>query len=531
MYTQPLTPVMNSIALSCLAAAVPIIIALICMGVMKWPAWKSTCLALIVCIIIAIYIWHMPANLAALSISYGIIFSLFPVMWIALTAILLFNITITSGHFDILRAWITRNLPQDRRILLVVIGFCFGALLEGIAGFGSPVAVTSSLLIAAGFAPLEALTYVLIFDTAPVAFGGLGIPVTVLGSVTGLPAAEVGAAIGRLLPPIALILPFYVIYFHSGIKSLRNIWPVLLVSGGIFAFFQFFVSNFLPYSLTDIIASSTSLAFTVTFLKFWKPKQEEAFKVNWIRSLPNIKTTNTPLWHGWLPWMVVTVTIIIWDVFKIGSWAVISVPWIGLHKNVHIALYNRDYDAVWAFEPLGTGTAIFISGIVFSLICRLSIKEYGESVMRTLKQGWIAIVTVSLTLSLADLMNYSGMTYTLGYGASSTGSLFYGLSVILGWIAVFLTGSDTSGNALFGNLQVSAARSLHFNPTLFAAANSAGGVLGKMISPQNIATGVAVTNLKGQEGDVLRKTMPHSIVLIVILSTLVILSSFFYMPS
>ncbi|MCH4091609.1 L-lactate permease [Acetobacter sp.] len=512
---------MGSVSLSCLAAATPIIVALFCMGVMKWAAWKSTFLAMIAGVLIALFIWHMPLKLAALSISYGVTFSLFPVMWIALTAILLFNLTIVSGYFDTLRAWITANLPEDRRILLVVIGFCFGALLEGIAGFGSPVAVTSSLLIAAGFAPLEALTYVLIFDTAPVAFGGLGIPVTVLGSVTGLPASELGAVIGHLLPPIALILPFYVMAFYAGAKSVRAIWPVLLVAGASFAFCQFFVSNFLSYSLTDIASSTVSLVATVAFLKFWQPRPDRSFNISWSDSQTPAHPARA-LWRGWLPWIIVTCVIIGWDMLKLNTIMAFSIPWPGLHKNVHISLYNTDYAAIWKFEPFGTGTAIFISGILFSVFCRISPRKYVEAVIITLRQGWIAVVSVALTLGLAYLMNYSGMTYTLGFGAASSGPFFYVLSVLLGWVAVFLTGSDTSGNALFGNLQVSAARSLHLNPLLFAAANSAGGVMGKMISPQNIATGVAVTNLKGREGDVLRKTWAHSIALSMLLVVIVI---------
>jgi lactate permease len=378
-----------------------------------------------------------------------------------------------------------------------------------------------------GFAPIEALTFVLIFNTAPVAFGALGAPVTVLGAVTGLPAAALGAMIGRQLPVMALILPFYVMWAYGGRRAIRDIWPVLLVAGGSFAVSQFVASNFIDYTLTDVLASLGSLIVTLLFLQVWKLEPNPEFAIANLKSNTQSANNGVPSWQGWLPWLIVSAVVIVWTSFKIFSIGQISLPWPGLDKAISITLYNnKPYAAVWTFQPLATGTAILLAALITALVTRLSPAALFFCVRQTLRQIWLAVVTVCLIVALAYLMNYAGLAYTLGLGAASVGGLFVLLSPFLGWVAVFLSGSDTSGNALFGNLQVVASKQLGLNPILFAATNSSGGVMGKMISPQNIATGVSVTDLKGREGEVFARTFPHSIVLTILLGLLVALQQY-----
>src|SRR5208283_5889111 len=305
---------------------------------------------LIVALLIAIGLWEMPASLALDSVANGMVFALWPVMWIVVNALLLYNIAVRSGRFDAFRAWVIDHLPNDRRVILVVIGFCFGALLEGISGFGTPVAITSSLLIMVGYPPLEALVYVLIFNTAPVAFGALGVPVTVLGAVTGLPAPVLGAMVGRQLPFIALILPFYVMALYGGVRTLRALWPVLLVAGGSFALSQFVTSNFINYALTDVFSSLGSLIVTLLFLQVWKPKPDAEFAVRGQADLAYVRSHVGP-WQGWVPWLIVTVVVILWTTFNIAAIGQKAIPWPGLDKAIAITLYNdKPYAAVWAFQ-------------------------------------------------------------------------------------------------------------------------------------------------------------------------------------
>ena len=526
MFQQLLTPVGGSLALSFSVASLPILAVLLMLGVFRRPAWQASLAGLIIGLVIAVGVWRLPVGLAVDATLNGMVFALWPVMWIVFNAMLLYNVSVISGRFDAFRRWTLDHLPNDRRVVLVAIGFCFGALLEGVAGFGTPVAITSSLLILVGFAPLEALVYVLIFNTAPVAFGALGAPITVLGAVTGLPATALGAMVGRQLPFMALMLPFYVMFAYGGARSVRALWPVLLVAGGSFALCQFGAANYLDYSLTDVLASLGSLIVTLSFLTVWKPAPDPEFAIT-RRELASGKASDTPAWQGWLPWLIVAAVVIVWTSLKIFAIGQINVPWPGLDKAISITLYNnKPYAAVWQFQPLATGTGILIAAIATALACGLGVGGFLTSVVRTAQQIWIATLTVCLIVGLAFLMNYSGLAYTLGLGVASVGALFVLLSPFLGWIAVFLSGSDTSGNALFGNLQVVASKQLGLNPVLFAAANSSGGVMGKMISPQNIATGVSVTELKGREGAVFARTFPHSVILTIILGLLVALQQY-----
>jgi lactate permease len=520
--------VAGNLALSFGVAMLPIATVLLLLGWWQRPAWQAALAGLLVALLIAVTIWGMPARLAFAAAANGAVFALWPVMWIVVNALLLYNIAVASGRFDAFRDWVIGRLPNDRRVILVVIGFCFGALLEGVAGFGAPVAITASLLILVGFSALDALVFVLIFNTTPVAFGALGAPVTVLAAVTGLPATALAAMIGRQLPVMAMILPFYVMAIYGGWRSIRALWPVLGVAGLSFGVAQFVASNYLDYTLTDVLAALGSLIATVLFLQVWKPAATIEFSIVRPAALASDSgATRVAAWQGWIPWLLVSATVILWSSFKIASKGQMNIPWPGLDRAVAITLYrDKPYAAVWAFQPLATGTAILLAALATAVVVRLPAAQFLPCVRRTVRQIWLAIVTVMLVVALAYVMNYSGLAYTLGLAVASSGHAFILFSPFLGWMAVFLSGSDTSGNALFGNLQVVAARQLDLNPLLFAAANSSGGVLGKMISPQNIATGVSVTNLKGREGAVLARTFVHSVVLTLMLVVIVVVQQY-----
>jgi lactate permease len=527
MFHQLLTPIGGSLVMSFVVAALPVATVLVMLGVLRRPAWQSSLAGVICGLVIAIWLWKMPPALALYSTFAGAMFAVWPVMWIVFNALLLYNITRMTGRFDALRRWIVDHLPSDKRVVLVVIGFCFGALLEGIAGFGTPVAVCSALLIALGFPALEALTFTLIFDTAPVAFGALGVPVSTLAAVTGLPDGALGAMIGRQLPFMAMLLPFYVTGLYGGLRSLKALWPVLLVAGGTFAVTQFVVSNKVNYGLTDVLSSLVSLFATVGFLRIWRPAPDPAFAVDNMDSAKPV-ASDAPTWQAWLPWFGLSLIVIVWTMAKIAAIGDVKVAWPGLDKAIFITLYNKPYAAVWDFQPLASGTAILLSAVLTAAALGVGPRKFAAAVWTSWRQVRLALLTVALIVGLAYLMNYSGLTYTLGLAVASVGPAFPMVSAFLGWVAVFLSGSDTSGNALFGNLQVVAAKQLGLNPVLMAATNSSGGVMGKMISPQNIATGVAVTELKGHEGVVLARTFKHSLILTVLLGLLVLAQQYLF---
>ncbi len=523
MFHQILTPIAGSLLLSSLVAAIPVLVVLVMLGALQRPAWQASAAGLIAGFVLAVFAWGFPAGMAINAAAAGAIFALWPVMWIVFSALLLYNIAVQSGRFAAFRDWVFANLPDDRRVVLIVIGFCFGALLEGVSGFGTPIAITSSLLIMTGWPAIEALTYTLIFNTAPVAFGALGVPITVLGKVTSLNPAVLGAMVGRQLPFIALLLPFYVMAVFGGRRSVAALWPLLLVAGGSFAGAQFLTSNYGDYQLTDVFSSLGALALTILFLRIWRPAPDAAYAM--VRPAAEAPRGFSH-WQGWLPWLIVSAVVIVWTHFKVFAYGQNDVHWPGLDKQVFITLYGKPYPLVWSFQPLASGTGILVSALLTAAILGVGPAGVIASVGRTARQIWLAALTVSLIIGLAYLMNYAGMTYTLGAGAASLGLAFPLASAFLGWVAVMLSGSDTSGNALFGNLQVVAAHQLNLNPVLFAATNSSGGVMGKMVSPQNIATGVSVTDLKGQEGRVFARTFKHSVFLTLLLAGLVVLQQY-----
>ena len=527
MFHQLTTPVADSLALSFLTASIPIATVLILLGILRRPAWQASAAGLIVAFIMATAIWNLPVRLGLASIAAGATFAAWPVMWIVVNALFLYNISVASGHFAAFRNWMIAYLPDDRRVVLIVVGFSFGCLLEGIAGFGAPIAITSALLIMLGFGAAEAVTFSLIFNTAPVAFGALGAPVITLSAVTQLSDVALGAMIGRQLPFIAFILPFYVMTVYSGVRGLRGVWPVLAVSGGSFAIMQFISSNLLGYALTDVLSSLTSLGLTLVFVKIWQPIPDPNFKLTVGRAVRSeLDADCLPTWQGWLPWAILSLVVIFWVHFEVNLYGQMQIEWPALHEAIFITTYGRPYSAIWTFQPLATGTAILVATIIFMLICRLAPRMVVGALVSTLRQARFPLLTTLLIVGLAYLMNYSGITYTLGVGVASVGLVFPLISPFLGWLAVFLSGSDTSGNALFGNLQVVAAHKLELNPVLMAATNASGGVMGKMISPQNISTGTSTTELRGREGDVLSQTFFHSVFLTFVLGLMALVQQY-----
>lgn len=551
MFHQILIPVFGNLFLSLIVGFVPIITVLVLLGVVRLPAWQAALAGLVVALLMAVFIWGMPIGLAANSVLDGVVFALVPVMWIVWNAMWLYNISVRSGKFDLFRRWMIHNVPADKRILMLIIGFSFGALLEGIAGFGTPIAIGSALLIGLGFPVLDALTITLVFDTAPVAFGALGVPVTTLAQVTNLHAPLLSAMIGRQLPFFAFLLPFYVMAVFMGVRSLRTVWPVALVAGGSFALTQFFVSNFIGPELPDVLASLVSLICVILFVQVYKPSDSEQYRAQFADvsatrvnassideegvAVPgagaqdNGKPSTREAVYAWLPWILVSGIVILWTIkwpngtktgFQMASLGQSIIKWPGLHNAVFLTFYHKPYAALYTFQPLGTGTAILVAAILTALILRVSLRTFFLALADTWKQLRFAILTVMLIVGLAFLYNYSGIAYTLGLAISSVGAVFPFFSAFLGWIACFLSGSDTSSNALFGNLQVVAANKLGLNPVLMASTNSTGAVMSKMISPQNVTTGVSTTTLVGKEGLVIRRTFIHSIILVSLMGLL-----------
>lgn len=508
IWPQPLDP-MHSMALSALVAVVPLAIVLVLMGGLRKSGLLSTACGLLSAGALAVFVWRMPFVLALWSAVYGVIYALWSIMWIVFAALWLYNLAVETGKFDQLRHWMTQRASGDPCIQAILVAFCFGALLEGTAGFGTPVAMTAFLLVGMGFKPRRAIVVSLIADTAPVAFGALGIPIVALAGVTGLNLMKLSSMVGRQLPFISFILPGYLVLVVAGRKGLKRTLPAILVAGFSFALAQFLVSNFWGPWAADIIAALASIAALVAFLRVWKPAGEKASALAAADSTP---LTAREAFTAWLPWILLSAVMVLWSYLKLFEVGQITLAIPHLHNAILITLYGKPYAARYTFQPFATGTGVFAATILTALCLRARPKIFAQAGVKTLRQLRIPGLTVVIIVALAYLYNYSGMAYTLGAALARVGGFFPLVSSYLGWVACFLSGSDTASNLLFGNLQVAAAHQLHLNPVLLAATNSSGGVTGKMISPQNIAVGVTTVGLIGEEGKVLRSMFWHSIV-------------------
>lgn len=528
-WPQPLDP-LHSINLSALAAALPMILLLILMGVLRKSGFVAAAWGLLAAGGLAVAVWRMPPGLALRSTAYGLVYGLWPIMWIVFAALWLYNLSVDTGKFDLLRLWMAEHASGDARIQVILVAFCFGALLEGTAGFGAPVAVAAFLLLGLGFSAREAATVCLVANTAPVAFGGLGIPIVALAAVTGLDLAKLSSMAGRQVPFLSLVLPSYLVWIVARRKGVSETWPAAVVTGASFALTQFLVSNFWGPYAADIVAALAAIVALTLLLRVWKPpatllprsraqRADAAFKQSGQAARENPLTTAEAL-AAWAPWILLSAVMVAWSylkLFQVGQLA-ISVP--QLHNAVFVTLYNKPYAAVYLFQPLAAGTAALTATVLTALVFRVPPRTLFVAGLKTARQLRLPCMTVVLIVGLAYLYNYSGMAYTLGAALAALGWLFPLVSGYLGWMACFLSGSDTASNLLFGNLQVAAAHQLGLNPILLAATNSSGAVTGKMISPQNIAVGVTTVGLVGQEGNVLRTTFWHSLVLAAGLSVL-----------
>ena len=517
MWSQPINP-LGFTPLSALAAAVPLVVLLVLMGGLRKSGAVSAAWGLASAFFLAILVWRMPVKLAGLSAGFGVVFALWPILWIVFTALWLYNLSVETGKFDLLRRWMAAHASTDPRLQAILVAFCFGALLEGMAGFGAPVAVAAFLLLGLGFSPQKAVAVALIANTAPVAFGSLGTPIVALAGVTGLDQMKLSAMVGRQLPFLSLLLPVYIAWFVAGRENLKQALPAALVGGGSFALAQFAVSNFWGPYAADIAAALTSIAAFVGYLKLRgapghpdgaPPAPAAVAKLTFAQSV-----------GAWAPWVTLAMVMIVWSGFKILELGQIRLQIPGLHNSIFLTLYEKPYGAVYLFQPLSAGTGALAAILLTALLFRASPRITGKAAIDTLRQLRKPGLTVCMIVALAYLYNYSGMAYTLGAALASLGVLFPFFSGFLGWIACFLTGSDTASNLLFGNLQVAAGHEIGVDPVLLAATNSSGAVAGKMISPQNVAVGVTTVALVGKEGDVVRSTFWHSIIMAAFLSLL-----------
>ncbi len=526
IWPQPLDP-FHSIALSSLIAAVPLVVILILMGALRRSGLFASACGLGSAMLLAALVWRMPAALAAWSVAYGFAYAVCSILWLVFCALWLYNLSVSTGSFDMLRRWVEQHASGDACVQAILVAFCFGALLEGSAGFGAPIAVTAFLLVGLGFEARKAVVVSLLANTAPVAFGAVGIPIVALAGVTGLDIMKLSATIGRQLPFLCLILPAYIALVAGGARGLRRTWPAALVAGGSFAGVQFAVSNTWGPYVTDVLSSLVSIVALVAFLRVWKPS--DARKPAPPRpegSIEHAKAPPASALSAWLPWALLSAVVVLWSHFKVALLGQIAIPVPMLHNGVLITLYQKSYAAIFTFQPLATGTGVLAATLLTALCFRARPRVLLQAGGATLRQLRLPGITVLLIVGLAYLYNYSGMAYTLGANLAGAGAIFPLFSSYLGWVACFLSGSDTAANLLFGNLQVAAAHQLHLSPFLLAATNSSGAVAGKMISPQNIAVGVTTVGLIGQEGKVLHKTFWHSVAFATLLGVIALIQAY-----
>ena len=541
-FTQSLDPVGGSLTASALVGIIPLLVVFVMLGVLKTKAYIAALGGVIAALVVAIFFFGMPANLAFLSATEGAVFGVFPIMWIVLAAIWLYQLTVTSGRFEDLRA-VFDSISEDPRVQAVLIAFCFGGLLEALAGFGAPVAITATMILAIGVAPLRTAATVLLANTAPVAFGAIAIPITTAATLTGIPAHDIGATVGRQAPLLALVVPFLLLLIVDGRRGLREVWPAAFVTGASFAIAQFITSNFISVELTDIVASLVGLAATVLFMRVWQPSGSAEARARLtaerdaILGAPpeRVAATAAPLtasrvWMGLFPYLLV---IVVFSASKLVpplksflSSTDVKIPWPGLDGNVLNSAGQPVGTTVYTFPWLSSpGTLLILCGIVVAIVYKISASQAFRDFWDTLVKLRTAIFTVAGVLALAYVMNLSGQTISLGTWVAGTGAFFAFLSPVLGWFGTAVTGSDTSANALFAKLQQTAGMNAGIDPTLLVSANTTGGVVGKMISPQNLTIAASAVKMDGQESVILRKMLPWSLGMLLFLCVLVYLQS------
>ena len=567
---QPELAPLGSLALSALVACLPLLTIFITLGALRWKAHIAGLTALAVALLVAILVYKMPALLALNSAVEGGVFGLFPIMWIVFNAIVLYEVTVVSGRFEDLRR-VFDLISDDPRVQAIVIAFCFGGLMEALAGFGAPVAITGVMLMAVGFSALRAATVVLLANTAPVAFGAIGTPILTAGRLTHIDPATIGAYVGHQTPVIAFFVPMFICWLTDGRRGVRQVWPVALVTGAVFAISQWISATYLSMELTDIISSLCGLAAIVVMLRFWRPEgrdeareslrlahEEEIREMGASAPVDPTGTTaaakaatatavrtgsgdgdgdhaDGPLtqgriWMALFPYLLVIVVFSVAKLIPAANKALtgtdIKIPWPGLDGQVLTAAGKPNTSTVYTFSWLSSpGTILLICGIIVALVYGVKLSRWGKVVTDNAYKMRFAILTVATVLSLAYVMNLSGQTITIGTWIAGTGAAFAFLSPVLGWLGTAVTGSDTSANALFATLQQTAARQIGIDETLLVAANTSGGVVGKMISPQNLTIAATAVGLLGREADIFRKVIWWSIGLLVVMCLLVGLQS------
>ena len=537
IWTQVYSPVMGNIFLSALVAALPVFVLLGLLAFFHVKAHISALLGLLTALLVSVLVYHMPAQLAGMAAVNGALYGLLPIGWIVLNAIFIYDITVKSGDFEVVKHSIA-GIAADRRIQALLIAFSFGAFIEGAAGFGAPVAISAAMLIGIGFNPLRAATLSLIGNTAPVAYGSLGIPLISLAQVTGLPLDQLSAMAGRQLPFFSLLIPFWLIAAMAGWRGLREVWPACLASGLSFALVQFLVSNFHGPWLVDTASSLASLGATLLLLRFWQPRSVWRFPDE--AAAPVVAPAAIPgrtLLRAWSPWLILTVAVFLWALPVTKAWLnglwQEQFPVPGLHQAVlkapPLSPDLHPEPAVYTLNLLSaTGTAPLLSAIVAGLFLGLGPLVLARQWLATLWRVRYSLLTISTMLALAFASRYAGLDSTLGLAFASTGALFPFFSPLLGWLGVALTGSDTASNVLFGNLQQVTAQQVGISPVLAAAANSSGGVMGKMIDAQSIVVAGVATGQQGQEGQILRAVFWHSLVLAALVGLLVLAQAYVF---
>jgi lactate permease len=548
----------DSLAASALVAGAPVVVLLGLLAFGKVRAHWAALAGLGAVLAAAIFVYHMPPTLAFSAAGYGALYGLLPIGWIVLNVVFLYQITVETGQFEIVRQSVA-GLSADRRIQTLLIAFSFGAFIEGAAGFGAPVAISAAMMIGLGFRPLQAATLALIGNTAPVAFGSLGIPIISLAQVTGLPLLELSAMVGRQLPFFSLIIPFWLVAALSGWRGMLGVWPACLVTGASFALTQFAVSNYHGPWLVDTASALVAMGALLLLLRFWKPAEtwrfaEESVSASPVAGVAAAGTQAAPrstgvgapgssalsggqLFRAWAPWLILTVVVFLWALpatkALMAGHLEARIPVPQLHQAVlkapPLALKLKAEDAIYTFNPLSaTGTAPLLAGLIAGLLLGLGPAALGRIYVRTFWRLRLSLLTIATMLALAFASRYAGLDSTLGLAFASTGALFPFFSPVLGWLGVALTGSDTASNVLFGNLQQVTAQQVGVSPVLAAAANSTGGVMGKMVDAQSIVVAGVATGQNGEEGKILRSVFWHSLALAALVGVLVGVQAYWF---